>query len=286
VVRLVALALGLLALSPGGDGPAIVFTRGPILFVMGRAGVQSLGHYGTNPVWSADGKRIAFEYNADVYTVGANGRGRRLLVRNALEPAWSPDGTSLAYASLGPNVDVYVADADGRHPRRLTHGLGVDGTPTWSPDGRRIAYTSQRWCAVRTLPRCATQIFLMNRDGGRKRRVTSTWFNSIRPRFSADGRRLVWLHAYIDYSENVIRTAPDSQYVVVVGDLGGGARRILTDETERAWAPTFSPDGRRILFSLERLRPPWHLAVIPAGGGRVRMLTHGDRDDLGADWRR
>jgi Tol biopolymer transport system component len=278
------LALAALALSPVAAGPSIVFTRGPVLFVRDGGGIRSLGHYGTNPVWSPDGKRVAFEYNGDVFTVGADGRGRRLLVRNALQPAWSPDGDSIAYASAGRNVDVYVADADGSNPRRLTHGRGVDGMPAWSPDGRRIAYTSQRWCAVRTLPGCSTQIFVMDRAGGRKRRLTSSWFRSIRPRFSPDGRRLVWLRAYVDYYENVIRTVPDSLYVVVVGDVDGPRRRTLTSMRERAWAATFSPDGRRVLFSVERVRPPWHLAVVAVDGGPVRVLTNGDRDDLGADW--
>jgi TolB protein len=280
------LALAALALAPVAAGPSIVFTRGPVLFVSERGGVRSLGHYGTNPVWSPDGKRIAFEYNGDVFTVGADGRGRRLLVRSALQPAWSPDGDSIAYASSGANVDVYVAGVDGSHPRRLTHGRGVDDTPTWSPDGRRIAYSSQRWCAVRTLPGCSTQVFVMGRDGGRKRRLTSSWFRCTRPRFSPDGRRLVWLRAYVDYYENVVRTAPDSLYVVVVGDVDGPRRRTLTTERERAWAATFSPDGRRVLFSLERVHPPWHLAVVAVGGGPVRVLTHADRDDLGADWRK
>jgi TolB protein len=280
------LALTALALAPVAAGPSIVFTRGPVLFVSERGGVRSLGHYGTNPVWSPDGKRIAFEYNGDVFTVGADGRGRRLLVRSALQPAWSPDGDSIAYASSGANVDVYVAGVDGSHPRRLTHGRGVDDTPTWSPDGRRIAYSSQRWCAVRTLPGCSTQVFVMGRDGGRKRRLTSSWFRCTRPRFSPDGRRLVWLRAYVDYYENVVRTAPDALYVVVVGDVDGPRRRTLTTERERAWAATFSPDGRRVLFSLERVHPPWHLAVVAVGGGPVRVLTHADRDDLGADWRK
>jgi TolB protein len=280
------LALTALALSPVAAGPSIVFTRGPVLFVRDGGGTRSLGHYGTNPVWSPDGRRVAFEYNGDVFTVGADGRGRRLLVRNALQPAWSPDGGSIAYASAGRNVDVYVADADGSNARRLTRGRGVDGMPAWSPDGRRIAYTSQRWCAVRTLPGCSTQIFVMDRGGGRKRRLTSSWFRSTRPRFSPDGSRLVWLRAYVDYYENVIRTVPDSLYVVVVGDVDSPRRRTLTSMRERAWAATFSPDGRRVLFSRERVRPPWHLAVVPVDGGPVRVLTHGDRDDLGADWRK
>jgi TolB protein len=117
------------------------------LFVRDDGAERSLAIYGTNPVWSPGGRRIAFEYGPDIYVVGRDGKGRQLLVRGAMHPAWAPDGR-IAYTSThGGNFDVTVADADGGNPHRLTRGLGVDELPSWSPDSRLIVHTSQRSCA-------------------------------------------------------------------------------------------------------------------------------------------
>jgi TolB protein len=284
VLRLTLLALVLLV--HGGSAHPIVFTRGAVLFVRDGGRERSLGVLGTNPVWSPDGRTIAFEYGADIDVVGRDGKGRHVLVRNAMHPAWAPDGRIAYTSTRGGNLDVSVADEDGANPRRLTRGLGVDELPSWSPDGRRIAYTSQRWCSVRTLVSCSTQIFVMSADGSHKRRLTSDWFSSARPRFSPDGRRLVWLHAYLDYEDNIVRSIPSSRYVVVVARSSGRGAHAVTRGSARAWAPTFSPDGTKILFGIEQRYPPWHLAVVGANGGPPRILTHADRDDTGPDWLR
>lgn len=281
--RLALLAFALLI--QGGGPHSIVFTRGAVLFVRESNGAEhSLGIYGTNPVWSPDGRSIAFEFGPDIYVARRDGSGRRVLVRNAMHPAWAPDGRIAYTSTRGGNLDVMVADTGGGNARRLTRGLGVDETPSWSPDGRRIAYTSQRWCSIRTIATCSTQIFVMDADGTHKRRLTSGWMNSVRPRFSPDGRRLVWLRAYLDYYDNIVRAIPSSGYVVVVARATGGDPHAVTASGVPTWAPTFSPDGSAILFSVERGVPPWHLAVVGVGGGRLRIVTHGDRDDSGADW--
>lgn len=284
--RVLPVSLLALAAVPAASA-AIVFTRGSVLVVRDAHGVRSLGHLGTNPVWSPDGRTIAFEYGDDVYTVRSDGTRRRRLVAHAMHPAWSPDGTSLAYTSAGTNLDVWTVGSGGDGARRLTRGRGVDAMPWWSPDGRRIVYASQRWCAVRTLPLCPMQIFVMDATGAHKRRLTSSWWSNVRPRFSRDGRRLVWLRAdeSEDYWESVIRFVPDSHFVVWVARANGARMRRLTTPRIRAWAATFSPDGRRVLVSIERTWPTWHLAVVPLAGGPVRLLTGGDRNDLYADWR-
>ena len=204
-----------------------------------------------------------------------------------MHPAWSPDGRSLAYTSVGANLDIWVVGADGGGARRLTHGRGVDTMPWWSPDGSRIVYAGQRWCAVRTLPLCPMQIFVMDASGAHKRRLTSSWWNNARPRFSPDGGRVVWLRAdeSEDYWESLIRLLPDSRFVVWTARADGSRMRRLTTPRVRAWAATFSPEGRSVLVSVEQTVPPWHLAVVPVGGGPVQLLTHGDRNDLYADWR-
>ena len=62
------------------------------------------------------------------------------------EPAWSPDGSKIAFTSwVGPsNSEVYVMDADGGNKTNLTNNATYDSDPAWSPDGTQIAFGSHR----------------------------------------------------------------------------------------------------------------------------------------------
>lgn len=101
--------------------------------------------------WAPGGQTIAFlrvqrGVETDIYTVRPNGSGLSRLTNtrtlNEERPAWSPDGTKLAYVGrVGSDVGLYVVNADGTGRRRLTRGFHVN-SPTWSPDGRRIAVSS------------------------------------------------------------------------------------------------------------------------------------------------
>jgi TolB protein len=117
------------------------------------------------PAWSPDGTRIAYtrtvldrrhNFHPLLYVVDANGGELRLLARDAGDAAWSPDGRRIAFASVRDRHgkqcydqcifkrELYVMDADGTNPVRLTHNRGDDAAPTWSPDGRQIAFASDR----------------------------------------------------------------------------------------------------------------------------------------------
>ncbi|MDA0179262.1 hypothetical protein OJ997_03050 [Solirubrobacter phytolaccae] len=118
------------------------------------------------PAYSADGGTIAYTYNRydrsadalpEIRTVPAQGGPSRTLIKRAQAPSYSPDGTRIAYASIADHNgkqcgsdqcfwsgELYVANADGTQPRRLTKDEGDISIPRWSPDGSRILFSSDR----------------------------------------------------------------------------------------------------------------------------------------------
>ncbi len=120
----------------------------------------------TAGAFSPDGARILYTrvaldrrsyFRPSLFLVGRDGRGRRLLRRDAGTGTFSPDGRRIAFSSTrerngtrcGSDQCSYageleVMDADGRHVVRLTRNAGDDSYPDWSPDGTRIAFASDR----------------------------------------------------------------------------------------------------------------------------------------------
>jgi Tol biopolymer transport system component len=156
---------GLRQLGPGAwpawspDGTHIVFsTDGDQLEVMASDGsnVHSLGVNGIRPDWSPDGSTIAFSRDDGIYAMRADGSHVRKLTNGRPDyedPDWSPDGTMIAFSHGTPGADancggatacmmsreeLWVMNADGSHPKQLTHWASVihgnGGTePAWAP---------------------------------------------------------------------------------------------------------------------------------------------------------
>jgi Tol biopolymer transport system component len=178
---------GELAWSPLGDKIAFVSRRDGNLEIYlmnadgsGRRRLTRNTVGDRNPVWSPDGRRIAFESNWQVNVMNADGSGQRRLTRNGARnfaPAWSPDGQKIAFErrlgrkQYGPcsgcgralTFEVWVMNADGNGQQRLTRR---GAQPHWSPDGRRISFVSERDGNA--------EIYTMNTDGSRQRNLTRT----------------------------------------------------------------------------------------------------------------
>ena len=141
-----------------------------------------------DPVWSPDGRRIAFvrdrEGNLDIHVVKRPNDGTWLdpveefrLTQDGSEdssPAWSPDGKALAFVSYRDgNAEIYAMRADGDAKVRLTINRADDTDPVWSPNGKSIAFVSYLYGH--------SEIFSMDSDGSRQRRLTNNQVLDLAP---------------------------------------------------------------------------------------------------------
>jgi len=120
--------------------------------------------------------------------MNADGSGQTNLTNDPaadLSPAWSPDGTKIAFNSDrgGGAQDIYVMNADGSGMTRLSDDPAEDARPDWSPDGTKIAFDTNRDGPFR--------IYTMNADGGGQTRVTQIGLD-IEPAWSPDGSKIVY----------------------------------------------------------------------------------------------
>lgn len=174
------------------------------------------------------------------------------------EPAWSPNGRTIAFASKRSGTfDLYAMNVDGSGTRRLTSTKDDDGQPTWSPDGERIAFARGG----------SGRLFVMNADGSGARRLTDEAAEETEPAWSPDSR---WI-AYV-------RRDPGSsirELWLVRPD--GSQQRRLTKLGGVSQAPAWSPDGRRLVFSANVGHSRFDIYTVGADGKDVRLVT--SRDD-------
>lgn len=235
--------------SPDGTKLAFVSERaGPAdIWVMNAdgAGLTRLtdpGYSHRGPAWSPDGTKIAFNMhsgfdseddrpnigNPNIYVINADGSGLSQLTNVAEDhgsPAWSPDGTKLAFVRgpVGRQADTWVMNADGSQPIRLTNHPADDYSPAWAPDGARLAFVSDR--------DGNPEVYLMNADGSAVTRLTSHPADDQAPAWSPEGRRLAF------------STNRDGNYEIYVMNADGSGVTRLTDHPAPDRGPAWSPVG-------------------------------------------
>jgi len=147
------------------DGKRIVFSvkRDGVgmLDAMDADGTHRLavpGTQGASPAaWSADGRRLVFTAGVrgdtsspgspirEIVTMNVDGSERRIIASgvNYQSPAWSPDGTRIAFSTgQFPRIAIHSIAADGSDDRQLTHKEGLNYGAAWSPDGKTLVFVS------------------------------------------------------------------------------------------------------------------------------------------------
>jgi dipeptidyl aminopeptidase/acylaminoacyl peptidase len=203
----------------------------------------------------------------DLYLIRTDGSGQaRLFDDNlslSLSPAWSPDGSKLAFVSnRDGNFEIYTVNADGAQPTRLTDEPATDTDPSWSPDGKFIAFVSDR--------SGYKEVYVMDARGSNVNQLTRTQASNTHPTWSPDSASIAFASNRDGYWQ-IYRMNADGSEATNLSD------NPASDEQEPAW----SPDGKRIAFTSQKVETLVQEIYVmnPDGSGRVRLTG----DDSSSD---
>ena len=275
------------------DGSQIIFSHPPSgVFVVQADGSRmwslppgspmgttiSPGNF--SPALSPDGSRVAYAMvvkandSSDIVTAAIDGSDLRKLTRDKASdayPAWSPDGTQIAFYSdratrPAHGFHLYIMDSDGSDERSLASSsiISTRHPPVWSPDGSRIAFVtfqSDRVGSGRYVDRYI--VHSVRPDGSR---LTELGDAASSPAWSPDGTRIAF-----------IREGDETRGLYTMDPDGGNERLLWSFETDRGlWYNnlSWSPDGSEILYGSAAVRfyGPVRVVVVGVDGSGPRTL--------------
>jgi TolB protein len=262
---------------PGVGGTQIAFissrTGTKELWVMDYDGANqhpltSLHSISLTPRWSPDASRIAFTCFAPANSVvsaqicmysfdsGKVVSFARYKGTNS-SPTWSPDGSEVMFSSsMQGNPALYVSDASGNRPKRLTFSnSGGDTSPAWNPKTlQTVVFVSDRGGVP--------QLYMMNSDGTNTQKIdVPDKGYLVDPAWAPNGQLLAFSWR-----------RPSGNYDIYIIDIGSRHILEITRDSGRNERPSWAPDGRHIVFESTRTgtRQIW---TMLADGSQPHQLT-------------
>ncbi len=275
------------------------------------ANIKQLTNGGSNgeSYWSPDSKRIIYQSTRDgrtcdqEYIMNADGSNQHLVstgkgvttcgyftsdnkhiiyasTHEAGDSCPLPPDRSKGYVwSIYPSFDIYLATDEGKIIKKLTDTPGYDAEGTVNAKTKKIIYTS--------LASGDLELWTMNEDGSGKKRITNTEGYDGGAVFSHDGSKMVWRAYHPDTPEKIAAyrallkenlTTPMKMELFVANADGSGAKQI-TSFGCASFAPTFTPDNKKILFASNKNKCDSSLfelfLINPDGTGLEQVTDYG-----------
>jgi len=267
-----------------------------------------------SPAISPNGQWVAYtvreanwdenNYHTEIWLADVKSGELRQLTSNAKKssssPAWSPDGTKLAFATdRDDKRQVYLIDPRGGEAHKLTSVEEEIGSFAWAPDGKSIAFTSTEPKTDADKERekkfgefdvfgegyRMSHLWVFDLSTKKVKRLTSGAFTVGSFNWSPDSRQIAF-----DHRVNSANTSGATADISVVTVADGTVRKLVEQDGADA-GPVWSPDGTRIAFGSAMKKEFSFLnsgiGVIPAVGGRIDYITTAfDENPSIVDWNR
>lgn len=197
-----------------------------------------------------------------LYVADADGYNPQVLVNSSepvISPAWSPDGTKMAYVSFEKKKPIVFVHTLTTGKRRIVANYkGNNSAPAWSPDGKKLAIVLTYGAN--------SQIYTINANGGGLKRITKSRGIDTEPAFSPDGK---WIYFTSDRggSPQIYKTSVN----------GGGASRVTFQGAYNV-SPHFSPDGKSLSY-IRNEGGSFRVAIQDLTTGQVQLLSQGHQDE-------
>ena len=176
-----------------------------------------------------------------------------------ISPAWSPNGSQLAYVSFESRKPViYAHDVATGKRRLLANFRGSNSAPAWSPDGRQIVATLSR--------DGGSQLYAIDANGGEPRRLTQSSSIDTEPAFSPDGRAIYF-----------VSDRGGAPQIYRMTASGGNIERVTFTGNYNI-SPAISPDGRWLAY-VSRVAGAFKLQVMELSNGAVTQITDTSADE-------
>jgi serine/threonine protein kinase/Tol biopolymer transport system component len=302
-----------LNVSPDGsrllveDQPGTTAANGPLwaLPILGGSPLRLADAVGQDGAWSPDGTKLVYAKDNDLYLAGADGTNPRKLAPptgRAFGSAWSPDGGEIRFSAADPKTDVnsiWQVSIDGTKLHQVLpdwHANESKCCGKWMPDGDYFVFQSQGqlWAVRET----GSVLHKVNRAPVQLTSGTTSYFDAVPGK---DGKKLyavagfgrgelAWYdrktQTFAPYlggiSAQDVAFSRDGQWVAYVSFPDGTLWRSKLDGTDKlqlsssplyAVLPSWSPDGKEIVFYAGQQGKPARIYLVQSDGGTPQELT-------------